>query len=905
MTASQSRLLLIDGHSMAFRAFFALPAEKFATDDGQVTNAVYGFASMLINLLKAEEPTHVAVAFDVSRQSFRTEEYPAYKDGRGETPEDFKSQIPIIQQLLDAFGIPWLTKQSYEADDIIATLASQSEAAGLDTLISSGDRDAIQLVNDTVTLLYPVKGVTELARYTPAAVEEKYGVTPERYRDLAALVGEKADNLPGVPGVGPKTAAKWIAKYGSLDGLVAKADEITGKAGQSLRDNLDGVLRNYRLNCLVKDVELDRAIPDLEWRGWDVTETNRLFDALQFRALGERLNANLPEKAVGAAVAPVAETPQLESAALVPGGLDVWLAAREGDVAIAFTGQFASGAGSFDTIALAEGGQALWFEPSQLDAEDERTWVDWLADSAKPKLVHDAKAFLWGADAAGWPEPAGIKADTMIAAYLLKPEQRSYALGDLAMQYLGRELEAAMTPVDDGALFSDSALAGPDGDMSDDIARVQADCSAAAVVGELAAVQAERLEQRHQARLAAELEFPVIGVVARMEITGIAADEGHFADIEAGFAAQSKEATERAHEIVGRPFNVGSPKQLQEILFDELKMPKTKRTKTGYTTNAEALQQLLVKTGHPLLEQLLRFRDVEKLKQIVATLRATIQPDGRIHTTFHQTVAATGRLSSADPNLQNIPVRSEAGRAIRAGFVVSEGFESLMTIDYSQIEMRIMASLTGDEGLIDAFIAGEDIHRAVAAKVFSVEPAAVTDEHRRKIKAMSYGLAYGLSPYGLSQQLGISTQEAQQLSDDYFARFGKVRDYLHRVVEEARKTGYTETIMGRRRYFPDLTSDNRQLREIAERAALNAPIQGSAADIMKTAMLGVDRALRREKLDSRVLLQVHDELVCEVAPGEAERLEALVREQMSNAATLAVPLTVSAGFGESWEAAAH
>nr|WP_255673015.1 DNA polymerase I [Glycomyces amatae] len=892
-------MLLIDGHSMAYRAFFALPAEKFATDDGQATNAVYGFASMLINLLKAEEPTHVAVAFDVSRHSFRTDEYPAYKDGRGETPEEFKSQIPIIQQLLDALGITWLTKPNFEADDIIATLATRGGAAGFATLISSGDRDAIQLVDPDTTLLYPVKGVTELARYTPEAVEAKYGVAPDRYRDLAALVGEKSDNLPGVPGVGPKTAAKWIVKYGSLDGLVAKADEITGKAGQSLRDHLDDVLRNHRINCLVRDLELESGLDDLAWEGWSVAETNRLFDALQFRALGERLNANLAAKAVGAAVVPVAEVDRVEAAALAPGGLAAWLAAREGDVALAYTGLFASGAGSFDSIALAEGGQALWFEPSQLDAEDERSWADWLADPAKGKLVHDAKAFLWGADAAGWPEPAGIRADTVLGAYLLKPEQRSYALGDLAMQFLGRELETPETPADDGALV------GLDAAMNDDAARVEADSAAAAAIGEIAAEQAGRLEQRHQAHLADGMEYPLAAVLARMEITGIAANEGHFADIEAGFAAQSKEATDRAHEIVGRPFNVGSPKQLQEILFDELNMPKTKRTKTGYTTNADALQQLFAKTGHPLLEQLLRFRDVEKLKQIVTTLRSTIQTDGRIHTTFFQTVAATGRLSSTDPNLQNIPVRSEAGRAIRAGFVVSDGFESLMTIDYSQIEMRIMASLTGDEGLIEAFIAGEDIHSAVAAKVFAVDLAAVTAEHRRKIKAMSYGLAYGLSAYGLSQQLGITTQEAQQLSDDYFARFGRVRDYLHRVVEEARRTGYTETIMGRRRYFPDLTSDNRQLREIAERAALNAPIQGSAADIMKTAMLGVDRALREAKLDSRVLLQVHDELVCEVAPGEAGRLEALVREQMSNAAELAVPLTVSAGFGESWEAAAH
>ena len=899
MTASQSRLLLIDGHSMAFRAFFALPAEKFSTDDGQVTNAVYGFASMLINLLRDEKPTHVAVAFDLSRRSFRTEEYPAYKDGREETPEEFKSQIPIIQEVLDAFGIKWLTKQHYEADDIIATLAANGTAAGAQTLISSGDRDAIQLVDENVTLLYPVKGVTELARYTPAAVAEKYGVPPERYRDLAALVGEKSDNLPGVPGVGPKTAAKWIAKYGSLDGMVAKIDEIGGKAGQSLRDHLDDVLRNHRLNRLVTDLELEHGFDGLAWEGWSVERTGALFDALQFRTLGERLNTALGEKAVGQAPAAPSRTADLLAERLEPGGLAAWLDAAAGEVAIAYTGSFESGAGSFESIALAEGDRALWFDPAGLDAEDDRVWTRWLSDPERGKVVNDAKAFLWAADAAGWPEPAGLRVDTVVAAYLLKPEQRGYALADLAMQYLGRELEPEAKAGDEGTLV------GLEEALTDDDARFEADCAAAAVIGELARTETEKLAARRQQRLAEELEYPIVPVLARMEITGIAADEGHFADIESSFAAQAREAADTAHEIVGRQFNMGSPKQLQQILFEELKMPKTKRTKTGYTTNAEALQQLYAKTGHPVLEQLLRFRDVEKLKQIVATLRATVQPDGRIHTTFHQTVAATGRLSSSDPNLQNIPVRSEAGRDIRAGFVVGEGYESLMTIDYSQIEMRIMASLTGDEGLIDAFISGEDIHRAVAAKVFNVTPGEVSAEHRRKIKAMSYGLAYGLSTYGLSQQLGVSTEEAQQLSDDYFARFGRVRDFLQRTVEEARKTGYTETIMGRRRYFPDLTSDNRQRREMAERAALNAPIQGSAADIMKTAMLRVDRELRAQGLDSRVLLQVHDELVCEVAPGEAERLESLVRDQMSEAADLAVPLTVSSGFGRSWAEAAH
>ncbi|GAB3229447.1 DNA polymerase I [Glycomyces halotolerans] len=899
MTASQSRLLLIDGHSMAFRAFFALPAEKFSTDDGQVTNAVYGFTSMLINLLRDHRPTHIAVAFDVSRRSFRTDEYAEYKDGRDETPGEFKSQIPIIQEVLEAFGIKWLTKENYEADDIIATLAAQGRAAGAHTLISSGDRDAIQLVGEDVTLLYPVKGVTDLAHYTPEFVQEKYGVPPERYRDLSALVGEKADNLPGVPGVGPKTAAKWLAKYGSLDALIAKVDEIGGKAGQNLRDHLDDVMRNHRLNCLVDDLELPSDFPALTWKGWSVEDTNALFDALQFRTLGERLNNSLGDKAVGEPACKQPEVADLNAERLEPGGLRAWLDAHRGDVAVAYTGTFESGAGSIDSIALAEGGDALWFDPSQLDAEDDRVWTEWLADAGRGKIVHDVKGFSWGADAAGWPEPAGLKADTVIAAYLLKPEQRNYALGDLAMQYLGRELETTVQET------KQATLVGLDAAMADDKTRFEADCAAAGVVADLAAEMAGRLAERKQAELAEKMEYPLTGVLARMEITGIAADEGHFADIEASFSAKAKDATDAAHEIVGRQFNMRSPKQLQEILFEELKMPKTKRTKTGYTTDAEALQQLFVKTRHPLLEQLLRFRDVEKLKQIVASLRSTIQPDGRIHTTFHQTVAATGRLSSSDPNLQNIPVRSEAGRDIRAGFVVGDGYESLMTMDYSQIEMRIMASLTGDEVLIDAFKSGEDIHRAVAAKVFGVAPAEVSAEHRRKIKAMSYGLAYGLSTYGLSQQLGVSTEEAQQLSADYFDRFGKVRDFLRDTVEAARKTGYTETIMGRRRYFPDLTSDNRQRREMAERAALNAPIQGSAADIMKTAMLNVDRELRAQGLGSRVLLQVHDELVCEVAPGEADRLERLVSEQMSGAAELPVPLTVSAGFGESWESAAH
>ncbi|MFC4336947.1 DNA polymerase I [Salininema proteolyticum] len=898
MSTEKTRLLLIDGHSMAYRAFFALPADRFATAGGQVTNAIYGFTSMLMKLLATERPTHIAVAFDLSRQTFRTAEYPEYKAGRAKTPDEFKSQVPLIQELLGAMGIAWLTKEDYEADDIIATLAREGREAGAEVLISSGDRDSLQLVTPDSTVLYPGRKVDELKRYTPEAVEEKYGIRPDQYRIVAALVGEKADNLPGVPGVGEKTAAKWINKYGSLEGIMDNLDAIGGKVGEKLRDHIGDVERNYRLNRLLDDLELDAGLGDLAWEGWDSASVNDLFDQLEFRALGKRLTEQLGDKAIGDPTAKNAEPArEYETTVVEADGLAAWLDAAEGPVAISYSGEFAAGSGSIDSIALACGDRVAWADPTQFTPADDKAWAAFLSDADRPKHVHGAKNLLWGASAAGWPALEGMADDVLLAAYLLKPEQRNFGLPELTEQYLSRELVTA-PPQEEGVL---------DGlDEGDPVQqRRDRDTAGAVAVADLAEQLGQRLADYHQEKLAQTIEYPLAGVLARMEEIGIAADDGHFADQESSFAGQAKDASDRAWEIVGREFNMRSPKQLQEILFEELEMPKTKRTKTGYTTDADALQGLYAKTGHPLLEQLLRFRDVEKLKQIVATLRSTVQADGRIHTTFHQTVAATGRLSSSDPNLQNIPVRSDAGRAIRSGFVVGEGYDELMTIDYSQIEMRIMASLSGDEALMDAFRSGEDIHKAVAAKVFDTTPDKVSGEQRSRIKATSYGLAYGLSAYGLSQQLDVSVDEATQLREDYFQRFGKVRDYLENVVAEARETGYTETIMGRRRYFPDLGSTNRQRREMAERAALNAPIQGSAADIMKKAMLDVDSAIREAGLSSRVLLQVHDELVCEIAPGERTRFEKIVRERMEDAADLPVPLTVSAGFGQSWEAAAH
>ena len=893
------RLLLIDGHSMAYRAFFALPAENFSTTTGQTTNAVFGFTSMLINVLRDEKPTHVAVAFDLSRRSFRTTTYPEYKEGRAVTPPEFKDQIPLIQQVLDAVGIVWLTADNYEADDILATLSVQASEAGFETLLCSGDRDALQLVDEHTTVLYPVKGVSELARMTPEAVEAKYGVPPHRYRDLAALVGEKSDNLPGVPGVGPKTAAKWIAGYDGLDGVIAAADTIKGKAGENLRAHLSNVLRNQQLNRLVTDVSLPHTPNSLAWDGWDAEATAELFTALEFAVLHDRLRNQLGDKRMGEAVA-VEPPPAVEETpvrVLAGGELADWLHGHAGKrVGVAVDGRFGAGTGTVTGLALAVGSDTVWLDPALLDATDSDVLAGWLADPAAPKALHDAKAVTLACRAHGW-ELAGVTSDPALAGYLIRPDQRSYSLDALATQYLGRDLSAS--PADSGP---QPALAGIDS-VGDEPAMVLG--RAARATGDLAAVLDTELDKRDASGLLADMELPVMSVLAGMEADGIAADIDHLTGLEATFAAQAAQAVTAAHQAVDQEFNLRSPKQLQEILFDRLNMPRTKRTKTGYTTDAEALAGLFAATGHPVLEAILRHRDVERLKQTVAGLLASVSDDGRIHTTFHQTVAATGRLSSSDPNLQNIPVRTEAGRQIRRGFVVGPGYESLMTCDYSQIEMRIMAHLSADSGLIDAFASGEDLHSTVAARVFDVEPREVDAEQRRRIKAMSYGLAYGLSAYGLSQQLGIGTEEARGLMEEYFTRFGGVRDYLRGVVDTARSQGYTQTMFGRRRYLPDLTSDNRQRREMAERAALNAPIQGSAADIMKVAMLRVAEALAWSGLSSRILLQVHDELVVEVWPGERETVERLIRREMAGAADLSVELSVSVGVGPDWDSAAH
>jgi DNA polymerase I len=891
VTNATPRLLLVDGHSLAYRAFFALPVENFSTTTGQVTNAVYGFTSMLINVLRDETPDYVCVAFDVSRQTFRSEQYAEYKANRSSSPAEFSGQVALIKEVLAALRIPVIEKEGYEADDVIATLTTRARAQGLQVLITSGDRDAFQLVGDDVTVLYPVRGVSELTRMTPEAVEARYGVPPTRYSDLAAMVGEDSDNLSGVPGVGPKTAAKWLVAYGDLDGIIANVDQIGGKAGQSLRDHLDDVIRNRRLNQLVGDLELSLDVPDLVRRSWDREEVHQVFDGLEFRVLRERLFATLtaaePEAEGGFEVG----VTRLDGAEVA-----AWLEQHAEQVTgVQVLGSWSRGSGDARGIAVASAdGEAGYVDLVEAAPEALAALTGWLADPGRQKVLHDAKGPVAALEARGMPL-SGLLADTALAAYLCRPDQRGFDLADLVLRHLGRELKVA-EPEQSGQLTLDTGE-GPDE------AETAMVC-ARAVLDLWQSLTAE-LEQRGASRLLAEIELPLVGILHRMEHAGVAVDQDRLSDLESHFAAKVAEAAKSAYEVIGTEINLGSPKQLQVVLFEQLGMPKTKRTKTGWTTDAEALTELFAKTEHPFLAHLLAHRDASRLRQTVEGLLKSVADDGRIHTTYQQTIAATGRLSSVDPNLQNIPIRTEEGRRIRETFVVGPGYECLLTADYSQIEMRIMAHLSGDEGLIEAFRSGEDLHRFVGSRVFGVPPDEVTPQMRSKIKAMSYGLAYGLSAFGLSRQLSISVDEARTLMEEYFERFGGVRDYLHGIVDAARKSGYTETIFGRRRYLPDLTSDNRQRREMAERMALNAPIQGSAADIIKVAMLAVDRGLTEAGLRSRLLLQVHDELVLEVYPGEREQVDALVRAAMAGAAELAVPLEVSVGVGASWHEAAH
>ena len=897
-------VLIIDGHSMAFRAFYALPPDNFVTATGQHTNAVYGFVSMLTRLLETEQPTHIAVAFDVSRHSFRTEEYPEYKGTRDATPEEFKGQVELIREVLEAMGIVSLSREGFEADDILATLAYRAGHEGSTVLVVSGDRDSFQTVTDNVTVLYPGTGPGDLRRMTPQAVEDKYGVPPHRYPEIAAIVGETSDNLPGVPGVGPKTAAQWINKFDGLDNLLAHADEIVGKRGAALREHMGDVLRNRRLNRLLTDMDLEVSLSDLARRPTDVAAIDRLFDSLEFG----RLRTKVREVAgIGMGEGTIDETPEPAAdvdieVMVADASCDIaqWVGARS-SLALLVEGDSRPVRGDITRVVLASDSDALVIDPVELSPAQEQVLGDVLAADSS-LIVHDAKGTRHALASGGW-SLGTVGCDTMLAAYLTHPDQRSHKLEDVLSRVLGVVIDVDESDSD--------ALSG--------LGDIGAGPSAAALrAGKLAAhlhplAQALRaqLEESAETSLLTDMEMPLSILLGEMETIGIAADTNVLDGLSAELGKAVDAAREGAWAAAERDVNLSSPKQLQELLFDHFGLPKTKKTKTGYTTNAEALADLHAKTadeggaGHQFLGFLLTHRDRIKLKQMVDSLSATVASDGRIHTTFSQVAAATGRLASADPNLQNIPARSADGMRIRGAFVAGEDFESLMSADYSQIEMRLMAHLSGDEALIEAFNSGEDLHRTMASMVFGTPVAEVTGEERSRIKATSYGLAYGLSSYGLAAQLGIPVPEAAALRDRYFERFGTIRDYLEGLVAQARADGYTQTMFGRRRYLPDLRSSNRQRREMAERAALNAPIQGSAADIVKIAMMNVADALSEAGLVSRLLVQIHDELLLEVAPGEAAAVEALVREKMATPVELSVPLDVAVGIGTSWQLAAH
>ena len=863
--SATKKLLLIDGHSLAYRAFYALPAENFVTSAGQHTNAIYGFASMLINLITSEKPTHIATAFDVSRKTFRSERFPEYKANRSATPDEFRSQTSFLFDLVHGFGIRHFAVEGFEADDIIATLAKRAEADGFEVLICTGDRDSFQLINAKTTVLYPKRGVTDLARMTPEAVLEKYGLTPAQYPDFAALRGDPSDNLPSIPGVGEKTAAKWIAEFGSLEKLLAKVDTVGGKVGDSLRANLASVELNSELTRLRSDMEIETPISQLLWEGVSSIELNQLLDKLEIKALKDRVKAlgSSDPETVTTKVVPTES--KIITKEVSAEDLSKLLSGRKDPIAIALNAP--EGKILEYSVALDET-NLLIIRDSNLGK--------WWNDGSLPKYLHGAKEII-----RNFPI-SGLAFDTELAAYLVNPGGRNLALDDLTERFLG-----VVNAEQEESLFS------------------QFDGLGAISIMKLVPLLRREISEREMSALMSDMEIPVLVELAEMERTGIGVDLDKLRELSAFFRSEVDRETSGAHKQAGREFNVGSPKQLQAILFDELDLPKTKKIKTGFTTDAESLDWLFAKTKHPILKHLLRIRETSKLLTTVDGLIDATAGDGRIHTIFQQTVTATGRLSSTNPNLQNIPVRTEEGRKIRDCFISKSPYVTLLTADYSQIEMRIMAHLSKDANLIEAFKMGEDLHSTVAGLVFGVSPDGVDSEMRRQIKAMSYGLAYGLSAYGLAQQLDLSPTDAAILMDKYFGRFGGIRDYLAQVVVVARENGYTETIMGRRRYLPDLTSDNRPRREVAERMALNAPIQGSAADIIKVAMLNVAADIKAKNLKSRLLLQVHDELILEVAAGEEEILTKLVKDGMGTAFKLSVPLDVNIGIGTSWDLAAH
>jgi DNA polymerase-1 len=866
------RLFLLDGHSLAYRAFFALPPD-LATSTGQVTNAVYGFTSMLIKLLAEERPDLIAVAFDLGAPTVRLEKYADYKAGRPEAPDEFRQQLPLIREVLEALAVPIVEVEGHEADDAIATLAVRAAARGIETVIVTADRDFFQLVRPGVSVLFNRRGISDIVRYDEQAVRERFGLPPERYLDYVALKGDASDNIPGIPGVGEKTASRLIQEHGSVEALLARTAELKPKLREAIEAAGEQLVRNKELARLETDLALPVEPEDLRMGEWDMDRIRRLFRSLEFRTLLERLeDVARAEKQAEAAELELRRVEAEELAALLR--TDAPLAVR-----LDVEGRTLRG------VALSPGGgQAAYHELAGL-----APLADWLADPSRRKWAHDAKD-LEAVVLREGGALAGVAFDPMLAGYLLDPAAADYPVGALCERYLGSDPTVGLEEEAEGQLF--------DGAWR----RAAAEAAAVAL---LAPAMEERVDRAGLRRLLEEVELPLSSVLARMQARGVALDVAYLEEMAEGVRDRMRTLEEEIHRYAGRPFNLNSPPQLRQILYEELRLSPGKRTPKGQlSTDASVLEKL--RDQHPIVDALLRWRELDKLNStyLEALPRLVDPATGRVHTSFNQTVAATGRLSSSNPNLQNIPVRSELGRKIRRAFVPGSPDQLLLVADYSQIELRILAHLSGDEGLREAFASDADIHTATAARVFGLPEDRVDPALRNRAKMVNYGLAYGMNAYGLAQRLGIVPDEAQAIMDAYFARFPRIREYLDRQVAKAAAEGFTETILGRRRYVPELQHANPRVRDMGRRIALNAPIQGSAADVFKLGMLRVDRALGEAGLDCRMLLTVHDELVFEVAQGAVEEAADVVRGAMESAYELSVPLRADVGWGPNWAEAA-
>jgi DNA polymerase-1 len=874
MPAIPKRIFLLDGHSLSYRAFFALPT-TLATTTGQVTNAVYGFTSMLIKLLAEEHPDYLLVAFDQGRSAARMEMYPDYKAGRSETPDEFRQQLPLILEVLETLRVPIVAIEGTEADDVIATLATKAVAEGLEAVVVTADRDFFQLIRPGIRVMFNRRGISDIVWYDEHAVQERFGLPPERYLDYVALKGDPSDNIPGIPGVGEKTASKLIQDFGSIEGVVANVEALPPRLRAAIDQARGDLIRNKDVARLDTHLDLPLDPDDAVVGDWDEDAVRRLFNSLEFRSLLQRLE----EVGVSRPAVEAAEL-ELRRAAVrqLPGLL-------QGSEPRSMTLVTEDGTASGVAVSQATG-EAVYVPLSQEPPEALRAW---LADPARPKWVHDLKDLLTTAARVGL-DIDGVAFDTMLAAYVLDPAEATYSLGAISQRYLGTDL---VTPAEEPSADQGQLTLGEAWETS---------ARETAVVALLAPVLKERAGRAAVQMLLDEVELPLARVLGRMQSAGIALDVEYLQDMsdEVGDRMAALEA--EIYQHAGEEFNLNSPPQLRVLLYEKLKLTPTKRTKTGYSTDADTLEKL--RDSHPIVDALLRYRELAKLKSTyLDALPPLVRSEtGRVHTTFNQVAASTGRLSSVNPNLQNIPVRGELGRQIRKAFVPGSPEHVLLVADYSQIELRVLAHLSSDEALAEAFASDEDIHAATAGKVFGLPPEQVDAELRRRAKVVNYGLAYGMNAYGLATRLGIPPDEAQAFIDAYFEGFPRVREFLDRQVGLATAEGFTATILGRRRYLPELQSPNPRIRDLGRRMALNAPIQGSAADIIKLAMIRVDAAL--EILPATMLLTVHDELVFDVEEGSVEKVAEAVRQEMESAYELKVPLRADIGWGSNWAEAA-